>query len=162
MIGNVDNVPAVAVLDSSVAGPIVGAYHVCVLALVDLDVDAKLASKSLDLEVVAKDARLLHALQALLEGPVDVGLGMGHQVGSGACGGGSSPSRCSADGGHVDEGLKIVRVRAEVCRSLSTVKLDKRRENRDGFPTYVLLLAAEVPGGNPRGHTARFFVNKLI
>ena len=156
MIGNVDNLPAVAVFSSSVAGPIVGAYDVCVLALVDLDVDAKLASKSLDLEVVAKDARILHALQALLEGPVDVGLGMGHQVGSGACGGSSSPSRCSADGGHVDEGLEIVRVRAEVCTLLSTVKLGKRRENKDGFPTYVLPLAVEVLDGNPRGRTARF------
>ena len=135
MVGNVDYPPVITVFGGSVAGSVVGTYHICVLALVDLDVDAEFTSKCLDLEVVAKDARPLHALQALLEGPVNVGRGMGRQVRSGACARRRSPSRRSADGGHVDEDLEIGRVRAEVCTSLSTVDSDKkRRKQENGFP----------------------------
>lgn len=66
--------------------------HVCVVPLVDHDVDVELACEGLDFEVVAEGAGLSHSAESVLIRLVDFGIGRERGIGG-------VLSRCTASGG---------------------------------------------------------------
>jgi hypothetical protein len=104
MVGNVDSWQILSIF-GGFENSILGSDNICAVLSIDFDVHLKLPRECLDLEIVAKNSRLLHLNQPALECPVDFGLCMCLELRSRSrC---SPPSRCPSGRLYGDKRFEI-------------------------------------------------------